>query len=138
MKFVFSFIAMIMLVSCGKKIEDRSQSLSRSPEKSKLSEPELWSIHSEQPLPKKVKVVINEMEFVNECLGLGNGTVERTHRNGTININSFSKFRQDFFNVDISDCEDGSPFFSQDYVDTTRIDHPRGAPLKFIIRLRNR
>lgn len=138
MKYVFSFIALAMLVSCGKKIEDRSKASPKRTEKSFSTAPETWSIHSERPLPGKVKVVINEMEFVNECLGIGTGTVERTFRNGTINIVSYAQFRQDFFDVDIYDCEDGSEFFSQDYVDTMRIDHPRGAPLKFIIRLRNR
>lgn len=138
MKIAFAFIALIMVVSCGKKIEDRAQKSPRNTDKSFFTEAETWSIHSERPLPAKVKVIINEMEFVNECIGLGNGTVDRTYRNGTINIVSYAQFRQDFFNVDIFNCEDGSAFFSQDYVDTTMIDHPRGAPLRFIIRLRNR
>lgn len=138
MKFVFSFIALIMLASCGKKIEDRSQASPKHSQKSFFTEAETWSIHSERPLPAKVKVVINEMEFVNECIGLGSGTIDRTYRNGTINIISYAQFRQDFFDVDIFNCEDSSVFFSQDYVDTMKIDHPRGAPLRFIIRLRNR
>ena len=138
MKFVFSFIALFMLASCGKKIEDRSKSSSKRAEKSFLTQSATWSIHSERPLPAKVKVVVNDMEFVNECVGLGNGSIDRTYRNGTINIVSYSEFRHSFFDVDIMNCEDGSVFFTQDYVDTMMIDHPRGAPLRFIIRLRNR
>ena len=138
MKFIFSFIALVMLASCGKKIEDRSQTSPKRHEKSFYTDAETWSIHSDRPIPAKVKVVINEMEFVNECSNLGHATIERTHRNGTINIISYAQFRQDFFDVDIFNCDDGTVFFSQDYVDTTMIDHPRGAPLKFIIRLRNR
>ncbi len=138
MKFVFSFVALIMLASCGKKIDDRSQKLPKHRgEKSFLTEAEIWSIHSERPLPKKIKVVVNEMEFVNECTGLGNFQIERTYRNGTINVVSYAQYRDTFFDVDIFDCEDGSNFFSRDYADTTQIDHPRGAPLKFIIRLLN-
>ncbi len=138
MKFIFSFVALMMLASCGKKIEDRSQSHAKRSDKSLYTPAETWSVHSDRPLPAKVRVVINEMEFVNECVGLGTATIERTYRNGTINILSYAQFRQEFFDVDIYNCEDGVVFFSQDYVDTTMIDHPRGAPLKFIIRLRNR
>lgn len=139
MKVLVSFIALFALMSCGKKIEDRSQAGEKSePRKTTVSASETWSIFSEKPLPARINVLINEMDFVNECTGLGNASVERTYRNGTINIVSYAAFRGEYFDVDIYDCDSGEEFFSADYVDQQIIDHPQGAPIKIVLRLRNR
>lgn len=137
MKLILSFLAFLSLVSCGKKIEEESTSEVKRSTKEHLSSAETWSIFSERPLPAKVMVLINEMEFFNECTNLGNGKVERTYKNGTINIVSYAAFRQEYFDVDIYDCQTGSTFYSEDYVDQTLIDHPKGAPIKVVLRLRN-
>jgi hypothetical protein len=138
MKVLFSLIVLFTLVGCGKKFEDRSQETSKDrANKSTLTADETWIILSERPLPPRVLVVINEMSFVNECLGEGNADIQRTPRNGSISIPTSSAFRQDYFNIDIYDCRDGAQFFSQKYVDTTLIVHPQGAPVRVILRLRN-
>ena len=137
MKLVLSFIALIMLAACGKQIEEESQTPRKHKFKEHLSEDETWSILSERPLPEKIKVIINEMEFLNECTGLGRAKIERTYRNGTIHISSFAALRKEYFDVDIFDCEHGTIFYSEDYVDQTEIDHPRGGSLRMILRLRN-
>lgn len=137
MKLILSFLALFVAVSCGKKIEEHSSKAVKRQSKEHLSEAETWSIYSERPLPAKVMVVINQMEFVNECTGLGNATVERTYRNGTITISSFAAFRQEYFDIDIYDCDRGTEFYSEDYVDQTMIVHPKGAQLKIVLRLRN-
>lgn len=144
MKVLFSCSILFVLVSCGKKIEDRAQQRSsRSNEACGKSsfclQKETWSILSERPLPKKVKVIVNEREFINECSGAEiNGSIERTYKNGTININSRLADRQEFFDVDIFDCEQNFLFFSGDYVDETVIEHPKeDSDIRIILRLRN-
>ncbi|MES2525706.1 MAG: hypothetical protein V4598_01410 [Bdellovibrionota bacterium] len=142
MKFILSLIVLFTLASCGKKIEDRRETHTKNSGKALLTSPELWSIHSDRVLPKKIRVVINDMEFLNECSGTGNSEAEvlRTYRNGTVNLTTYAAFRQDFFDIDIFDlgeCDHSSVFFSQDYVDQTIIDHPVGAPIRVVLRLRN-
>ena len=139
------FISMIMLfavAACGKKIEDRRETQTKSNGKALKTAPELWSIHSDRVLPEKIRVVINDMEFFNACTGVGTTDTEvlRTFRNGTINISSYGAFRQDFFAIDIFDlgeCDHSTVFFSQDYVDQMIINHPAGAPIRVVLRLRN-
>lgn len=137
MKLGLSFLALILLAACGKKIENKSDAPVKHTTKEQLSSPETWSIYSERPLPAKVEVIVNDMEFVNECTGLGNSGVERTYKNGTINIASYSAFRQEYFFVRIYDCVTGEQFYKGDYVDHQLIVHPRGAPLRIVLRLRN-
>ncbi len=144
MKVLISLSVLFSLVSCGKKFEDRTQKRSnRSTQlcgkSSFCLQPETWSILSEKPLPHKMKVNVNGMEFVNECRSLElNGSIERTYRNGTINLNSNQSLRKEYFDVDIFDCESNDLFFSGKYVDVTIINHPRGGNLvKVVLRLRN-
>ncbi len=144
MKVLISLSVLFALVSCGKKFEDRTQTkTNRSTQlcgkSSFCLQAETWSILSEKPLPKKVKVLVNDMEFINECtMPEINGTIERTYRNGTININSRLSLRKEFFDVDIFDCVEGFLFYSADYVDETIIQHPKEEGLvKIILRLRN-
>ena len=142
MKIYLSLIVLFTLTACGKKIEERSLTQNKNGGKALLSGTELWSIHSERVLPKKISVIINEMEFFNSCSGTGLRETEilRTFKNGTINISSYAAFRQDYFDIDIFDlgeCERRVTFFSQDYVDQTIIDHPVGDPIRVILRLRN-
>ncbi len=137
MNILLSLLAFITLVSCGKEIEDRGLNSGKSPNKHITTEAETWIILSERPLPNKIKVLINGMVFFNECTRRGNASVDRTYRNGTIHITSYAAFRQDYFDVDIFDCESGEMYFSQDYVDQTIIAHPKNAPLRVILRLRN-
>lgn len=142
MKVFISLIVLFTLTACGKKIEDRSETQLRTGGKALLTAPELWSIHSDSVLPKKIRVVINDMEFFNACTGVGSADTEilRTFRNGTINISSYAAFRQEFFDIDIYDlgeCDHSSIFFSQDYVDQMIIAHPAGSPIRVVLRLRN-
>lgn len=137
MKFIVSLVAVFLVVSCGKKIENRSQNPAKRTTKTAQTASETWSIFSERPLPAKISVFLNDMEFVNECTGLGNATVERTERNGNIHIQSYAAFRSEYFDVDIFNCQNYDPFFSADYVDQQIIDHPVDAPIRIILRLRN-
>lgn len=139
MKLMISFLALFVLASCGKKLEERTNNSVKknTPDGYKSNNSETWSILSERPLPGAVRVVINEMEFVNECKGLGRFEIERRSHNGTIHITSYEAFRGQFFDVDIYDCQSGDPYFSEDYVDQTVIDHPIGSPIRVILRLRN-
>lgn len=138
MKLICSFLGLLSLVACGKKIEEKSSTEPKQrTTKEHLSAAETWTIYSERPLPAKVLVLVNQMEFFNECSGIGNATVERNHKNGTINIASYAAFRQEYFDVDIYDCQTGTVFYSEDYVDQQLINHPKGAPIKIILRLRN-
>lgn len=137
MKFFSSLITLFILASCGKSIDNHAQIPTKKQEKSHLSQAETWTIHSEKALPSAVKVVINELEFINECTGLGRAVFERTKNNGTIRISSFSTFRQEYFDVDILDCRDGSIFYSQNYVDNFLIENPLSGEFAIIIRLRN-
>ena len=143
MKVLISLSVLFALIGCGKKFADRAQTKSNENNRvcgksSFCLQPEIWSILSEKPLPQKIKVVVNDRELLNECrLREMNGSIERTNRNGTININSHLAFRKEYFDVDIFDCEQGFLFFTGDYVDETIIEHPKGAPVKIILRLRN-
>ncbi len=142
MNVFLSLIVLFTLTACGKKIEDRRETHLKTGGKALLTAPELWSIHSDRVLPAKIRVVINDMEFLNECTGVGatEADVVRTYRNGTVNLTSYAAFRQDFFDIDIFDlgeCDHSSVFFSQDYVDQMIIDHPVGSPIRVVLRLRN-
>ena len=138
MKVLVSLFAFFSLVSCGKKLEDRSQGSINKDRRNKLSVEETWVIHSERPLPAKIKVFVNDMVFVDECKGVGsNAEIVRNYNNGSISIPTWSAFRQEYFDVDIYDCRNGAEFFSEDYVDQSPIVDPKGAPLKIILRLRN-
>ncbi len=142
MKIFISLTVLLTLTACGKKIDDRAETHFKTSGKALLTAPEVWSIHSDRVLPKKIRVVINDMEFLNECTGVGKKDAEvlRTFRNGTVNLSSYAAFRQDFFDIDIFDlgeCDHSNVFFSQDYVDQMIIDHPAGAPIRIVLRLRN-
>lgn len=138
MKLVLSLLAIVCLVSCGKTIQEKSNKQAKRKQKQRLSETEIWSILSERPLPSQLKVVINGMEFANECTGLGNATIERTYKNGTINILTLPAFRQEYFDVEIYDCEREQIYYSENYVDQTEIINPGGTePTRIILRLRN-
>ncbi len=137
MKILISFFALFMLAACGNSVEDRSQVPTRRHDKSPLSKSETWSILSERPLPLKVRVLINELEFINECTGIGQYVIERTSRNGTIHISSNQTFRDEYFAIDIFDCEGNSKFYSQAYVDQHLIEHPATGAVSIILRLKN-
>jgi hypothetical protein len=138
MKVLVSLIALFSLVSCGKKFEDRAQETTHKNRKITNSSEETWIIHSERPLPSKIKVYVNDMIFVNECTGLGkNADIVRNYNNGSISIPTWSAFRQEYFDVDIFDCRDGSEFFSADYVDQSPIVNPDGSPTIIVLRLKN-
>jgi hypothetical protein len=137
MKIHLFIVSLMLLISCGKKIDDKAVIKDKKISKVTASQPETWSILSDRPLPAKVNVIINEMEFVNECTSYGHVVFERTHRNGTIHISSLGTFRRDYFNIEIFNCENGSTFFTQEYVDQQLIDSPNGEPIRIILRLRN-
>lgn len=138
MKTLISLIVLILVSACGKATPDRAAEVPKQrQEKSQLSQAETWSILSDQILPKKVKVVINELEFVNECTGLGRAVFERTKTNGAIHISSYQTFRNEYFAIDIFDCEKNSKFFSGAYIDQQMIEHPITGAITIILRLRN-
>ncbi len=138
MKTLISLIALILVTACGKSIHDPAQEApSQRHGKSHLSQAETWSILSNRLLPLKVKVVINDLEFINECTGLGRAVIERTKTNGAIHISSSQAFRQEYFAIDIFDCEDSSKFFSGVYIDQQVIEHPVTGAITIVLRLRN-
>lgn len=139
MKLFILLFALMTLASCGKNIDDKSTKVpqKRNEKSNALTQAETWSILSDRRLPIKVKVVINELEFVNECTGLGRAVIERHRNNGSINISSSQAFRQEYFAVDIYDCEEETKFFSDAYVDQTMIEHPVTGAVTIILRLKN-
>lgn len=138
MKIFISILVLITLTSCGKNMkEETGTSVKRSEKSAILSQQETWSILSDRRLPLKVKVVINELEFINECSGLGRSVIERHRYNGAIHISSFQAFRQEYFSIDIFDCEEESVFFTGDYIDQTMIEHPVSGAVSIILRLKN-
>lgn len=131
-------MTLFILTSCGKKIADHKVApTAKRQTKSAISQPETWRILSQGILPSKVKVMINDLEFINECTGLGNFVIERTKTNASINISSYSAFRQEYFSVDIFDCKYNSKFYSEPYVDQQLIEHPVTGAISVILRLKN-
>jgi hypothetical protein len=137
MKIFISLLVLVFVSSCGNSIKNRSEVPTKRHSQSHLSEAETWTILSEHPLPLKVRVLINELEFFNECKSVGRGLVERTETNGAVHIYSYQAFRQEFFDIDIYDCEDNTKFFSGAYIDQQLIEHPVTGEISIILRLRN-
>lgn len=136
MRLWLSSLALLSLIACGKKIEDRTQK-HKSQDKFRPGNPETWNIYSESPLPSKLRVVVNNKEFANECTGLGDAEILRYETSGEINIRTNSTLRDEYFDIDLFDCLTGEIFYSEDYIDETDIVHPKGGPVKIVLRLRN-